>query len=87
MKDKDDGIDYYTVDIDQKSILIRNMNETESKELTDMISSITSASMTDEKIRKIIDEQTDIFFAEGQTAEETAKNIQKKVSVYLKEIK
>ena len=87
LKDKENGIAHYTVDIDQKSILIRNMNETESKELTDMISSITSASMTDEKIRKIIDEQTDIFFAEGQTAEETAKNIQKKVSVYLKEIK
>ena len=41
----------------------------------------------DSSINKIIDEQMEIYLNDGQNAAETAKNIQNKVSVYLKEIK
>lgn len=43
--------------------------------------------VSDERITEILDEQFTEFFAGASTASETAETIQKKVSLYLKEIK
>ncbi|WP_044975573.1 extracellular solute-binding protein [Ruminococcus sp. HUN007] len=53
----------------------------------DMIASATVTSLSDSNIRKIIYEQVELYLEGGQTTEETAANIQKKVTMYLKEIK
>ena len=52
-----------------------------------LISSATVTSLSDSVVREIIVEQTSAYFSDEQSAEETTKNIQNKVSVYLKEIK
>lgn len=43
--------------------------------------------MYDSRTTEIIKEEFDIFINGGQSAEDTAKSIQNKVSIYLKEIK
>lgn len=51
-----------------------------------LISSASKTSLSDSTVRRIINEQLNIFFADGQSAKEAAKNIQNKVTLYLKEI-
>ena len=65
--------------------LARKTNTTDDKILS-LISSVSKTTLSDSSVRKIIKEQTDIFFNDGQSAEETAKNIQNKVTLYLNEI-
>ena len=55
--------------------------------ISSMAESASRAVVYDSSINKIIDEQMEIYLNDGQNAAETAKNIQNKVSVYLKEIK
>ncbi|MDO5150405.1 MAG: extracellular solute-binding protein, partial [Oscillospiraceae bacterium] len=55
--------------------------------ISSMAESASRAVIYDSSINKIIDEQMEIYLNDGQSAEETAKNIQNKVSVYLREIK
>ena len=67
----------------QKKSTDENTLETVNK----LISSATVTSLSDSVVRDIIAGQTSACFSDEQSAEETAKNIQNKVSVYLKEIK
>lgn len=64
---------------------IEGMNDKTDKILS-LISSVSKTTLSDSSVRKIIKEQTDIFFNDNQSAEETAKNIQNKVTLYLNEI-
>lgn len=75
--------DCYGKRITQKKSPDENTLETVNK----LISSATVTSLSDSVVREIIVEQTSAYFSDEQSAEETVKNIQNKVSVYLKEIK
>ncbi|MCM1190570.1 MAG: extracellular solute-binding protein [bacterium] len=61
------------------------LTEEQLKKLTDFIFSVTERYYANEDITKILDEETQAFFAGDKTAEETAKIIQSKVQLYLDE--
>ena len=48
-----------------------------------LISNASSAVLYDKDIKRIIFEQTEKYYSDIQSAEETAENIQNEVSVYL----
>lgn len=58
-----------------------------AEKIKNIISSANRAVTSDTRINDIIDEQADIFFEGGQSAQEAAEAIQSKASLYLKEIK
>lgn len=70
-----------------KSINQKKPNDSIFETVKSLVESASAVSFSDSRIRTIITEQTDAFYSGTQTAEETAANIQKKVSTYLKEIK
>ncbi|MBR3537357.1 MAG: extracellular solute-binding protein [Oscillospiraceae bacterium] len=70
-----------------KNYTVKPPNKNVRKIFDNALSSASATTLSDSNIRKIIAEQTEIYLAGGQTAEETAANIQKKVTMYLKEIK
>lgn len=82
-----DNACYNSVDITGTQYRERKVSADDVEYVTAAAGSVTRAVSSDLDIQKIINEQLDIFIGDGQTAEETAKNIQKKVSIYLKEIK
>jgi len=55
--------------------------------LISLIESSSRKVVSDSKINDIITQELESFYSDGQSAEEAAKNIQKKVSLYLKETK
>jgi len=55
--------------------------------LISLIESSSRKVVSDSKIKDIITEELDSFYSDGQSAEEAAANIQKKVSLFLKETK
>lgn len=71
------------IDIDSEE----SISEEARQRLKDIIKSARKIQMTDARINKIIDEQTELYFNGEQNEDETAENIQKKVKLYLKEIK
>ncbi len=60
--------------------------ENDPERINVLIESASRTVLNDTSINKIIDEQTERFLNNGQSAEETARNIDRKVSLYLKEI-
>ena len=61
---------------------------TDDKErMISLIESATRRTINDTRINNIIDEQLDVFLSDEQSTEDTAKSIQHKVSMYLKEIR
>ena len=48
-----------------------------------LISNASAAVLCDKEIKRIIFEQTEKYYSDIQSAEETAENIQNEVSVYL----
>ncbi len=70
-----------------KRIKLDITSEELRKRLKEIIKSSEKIKVTDTYINKIIDEQTGLYFSGVQDEEDTAKNIQKKVSLYLLEIK
>jgi len=77
----------YTNDYTGKQVKLRGITDIDVKEVKDIIESVSKASSSDSSVQKIINEQLNLFIADTQSAEETAKNVQSKVSLYLKEIK
>lgn len=63
------------------------LSKDNAERLEGFIRNANKISRTDNQIKAIVFEETDLFLADGQTAWEAAENIQKKVSLYLKEIK
>ena len=70
-----------------KQIKVKNPDTNTLETINSLIASASKTSFLDSAVRKIINEQTDLYFTGNQSVEETAKNIQNKVSMYLKEIK
>jgi len=68
------------------SLTLKNPDEKTLQTVNDLIASATAASVSDSTIRRIIDEETALYYSDAQSAEKTAENIQTKVSLYLKEI-
>ncbi len=77
---------YYTTSAG-KEIKLKNIDEDTVNHLKEVINSIDRAVMYDSRTAEIIKEEFDIFIKGGQSAEDAAKSIQNKVSIYLKEIK
>jgi len=77
----------YTSDCTGKQVKLRGVTANDVQEVKAIIESVSKASSADSTVQKIINEQLDLFIADAQSAEETAKNVQSKVSLYLKEIK
>ncbi|MBR6924389.1 MAG: hypothetical protein IKH50_07625, partial [Oscillospiraceae bacterium] len=70
-----------------KNYTVKPPNKNVRKIFDNALSSASATTLSDSNIRKIIAEQTEIYLVGDQTAEETEANIQKKVTMYLKEIK
>lgn len=77
----------YTNDCTGKQVRMRRVNNDDIEAVRKIISSARRSASADSAVQKIIDEQLELFIADAQTAEETAENVQRKVSIYLKEIK
>ncbi|MDO5150112.1 MAG: ABC transporter substrate-binding protein [Oscillospiraceae bacterium] len=77
----------HTTDCHGKETKVKKPDKELLETVTDFITSASSTSLSDSKIKMIISEETERYYADTQSAEETAKNIQNKVTVYLKEIK
>ena len=85
-KEKTEG-NTQTTDCYGKRINLKAPDEVVFEKVNNLISSASVTSLSDSKIREIINEQTSLYYSDVRSAEDTAKNIQKKVSMYLKEIK
>lgn len=72
------GFDDITIEIPEPA-------EDDIKAIKDIINSIDTISGSDEKISSIIDEETKAFFEGQKSADEVAKVIQSRVSMYVKE--
>ncbi len=70
-----------------KTYTVKPADKNVRKTFDDAIASASATTLSDSNIRKIIYEQVELYLEGGQTTEETAANIQKKVTMYLKEIK
>jgi hypothetical protein len=70
-----------------KTYTVKPPDKNVRKTFDDAIASASATTLSDSNIRKIIAEQVELFIEGDQTTEETAANIQNKVSLYLKEIK
>ncbi|MBR6599888.1 MAG: hypothetical protein IKK88_06275, partial [Oscillospiraceae bacterium] len=66
---------------------LRNIDKDTAGLLREFILSADRAVVSDYNINSIINEQCEIFFSDGQSAEDTAKAVQSRVSLYLQEIK
>ena len=86
-KAKNDTTNSHTTDCHGKDVRKKKPDEGLLETISNFITSASSTSLSDSRIRMIISEETERYYADTQSAEETAKNIQNKVSVYLKEIK
>ncbi|MBE6853876.1 MAG: extracellular solute-binding protein [Ruminococcus sp.] len=71
---------------DGKQIKLKNIDSETLERLKNTLNSVQRSVMFDSNIYRIINEQAEVFLADGQSAEETARIIQSKVSLYLKEI-
>lgn len=70
-----------------KTYTVKPADKNVRKTFDDAIASASATTLSDRNIRMIIAEQVELYLEGGQTTEETAANIQKKVTMYLKEIK
>ncbi len=86
-KEKSKISNVHTTDIYGKTIKLRSISNAELEELTGIISSASLSSSGDSTAFGIVNEQLEIYLSDGQSAEETAKNIQNKVTMYLNEIR
>lgn len=68
-------------------VKLRNIDSDTLEILRELIKNADTPVTCDQNISSIINEQCEIFFAGGQTAEETAKAIQSRATLYLQEIK
>lgn len=71
--------------IGDEEINIGYPTQQEMDELTAYIEGITKNAAYDNSVVEIVDEECDIYFSGDQSAEETAKMIQSRVSLYLSE--
>ena len=78
---------YYWPASNGKNIRLKNIDRKTVDNLRNTVNNINKAVLYDSRAAKIIYEEFEQFINDRQSAEETAKNIQNKVSVYLKEIK
>ncbi len=76
----------HTQDANGKDVLLRNIDKETLGQLREIIEKTTVSAVSDENINSIIEEQSELFFSGGQSAEDTVKAIQNKVSLYMKEI-
>ena len=65
------------------NILQKNPDISTREMMDGLISNASSAVLYDKDIKRIIFEQTEKYYSDIQSAEETAENIQNEVSVYL----
>ncbi|MBR3023729.1 MAG: hypothetical protein IKH71_04690, partial [Oscillospiraceae bacterium] len=79
--------DYRNFEIPVKRTAAEICIKNDSERINKLIDNASRSVVKDSRINMIIDEQTDLYFSGSQSAEETADNIQKKVSLYLKEIR
>ena len=70
-----------------KTYTVKPPDKNVRKTFDDAIASASATTLSDSNIRKIIYEQVELYLEGGQTTEETAANIQNKVTTYLNEIK
>ena len=63
------------------------MTEAEEQELRSLMSSITTFKRDDTSLRDIIDEETQAFFSGQKSAEDTAKMMQSRATIYVNEQK
>ena len=63
------------------------MTDAEEQDLRALMSGITAFARTDISLRDIIDEETQAFFSGQKSAEETAKMIQSRATIYVNEQK
>ncbi len=70
-----------------KTYTVKPADKNVRKTFDDAIASASATTLSDRNIRMIIAEQVELYLEGGQTTEETAANIQNKVTMYLKEIK
>ena len=68
-------------------VRLRNIDKDTAGLLREFILSADRAVVSDYNINSIINEQCEIFFSDGHSAEDTAKAVQSRVSLYLQEIK
>jgi len=73
--------------INGKSVTIPIAQQKDIDEVTRMIENTDSRAMIDQNISNIINEESGAFFAGQKSAEETARIIQNRVSVYIGEIR
>ena len=73
--------------INGKSVAIPIAQQKDIDEVTRMIENTDSRAMIDQNISNIINEESGAFFAGQKSAEETARIIQNRVSVYIGEIR
>lgn len=81
------SVSNYWPSSDGKQIKLKNIDSETLERLKKALNDVERGVTFDSNIYKIINEQAEIFLNNGQSAEETAKIIQSKVSIYLKEIK
>ncbi|MBQ5988861.1 MAG: extracellular solute-binding protein [Oscillospiraceae bacterium] len=79
--------DYRNFEIPVKRTAAEICIKNDSERINKLIDNASRSVVKDSRINMIIDEQTDLYFSGSQSTEETADNIQKKVSLYLKEIR
>ena len=70
-----------------KTYTVKPSDKNVRKTFDDAIASASATTLSDSNIRKLIAEQVELYLEGGQTTEETAANIQNKVTTYLNEIK
>lgn len=63
------------------------MTDAEEQDLRALMSGITAFARTDISLRDIIDEETQAFFSGQKSAEETARMIQSRATIYVNEQK
>ncbi len=66
---------------------IKPLDSKTAEKFKNLVENTSRAAVSDSKINKIIKEQVNTFFENGQSAKEAAEAIQSKASLYLKEIK
>jgi len=71
---------------DGTTVRLKNINKPTIERFTETVEKIHKSASVDSGVSRIIEEQTGIYFDGQLTASETAEAIQKKVSLYLKEI-
>lgn len=74
-----------TYEIGDKSVEIGDLTQSERDYIVQYIENITTVEVSDSKLVDIVTEETDGFFNGNKTADETAKMLQNRISIYVSE--